>query len=215
MFEAEKKELIEYGIKVFRSGLVHGTGGNLSMRVGENGDMYLMTPSGIDYEQIVPDDIVLIDMNGRVIEGERKPSIEHGMHREVYKKRKDVNAIIHTHSLYSTALSITRQPLPQIESSVVLMRGQIEVADYARHGSMELAMNVVNALGDRKAVLMANHGQLAADESLAKALKTCVSVEHCAQMYILARSVGQVYPISPEKCDELREYIKTSYGQKK
>jgi L-fuculose-phosphate aldolase len=215
MFETEKKELIEYGIRVFKSGLVQGTGGNLSVRVGENGDMYLITPSGIDYEHVVLDDIVLIDMKGNIVEGKRNPSIEHGMHRAVYEKRRDVNAIIHTHSLYSTALSITKQPLPQIESSVVLMRGQIEVAEYARHGSIELAKNVVEALGDRKAALMANHGLLAADESLAKALKTCISVEHCAHMYILARSVGQVYPISPEKCDELRDYIKTSYGQKK
>lgn len=215
MFETEKAQLIEYGIKVFKSGLVHGTGGNLSLRVGEAGDLYLMTPSGIDYDFIKTENIVLMNMEGEIIEGDKKPSIEHGMHREIFKQRKDVNAIVHTHSLYATALSITKQPLPEIESTVVFMKGQIEVADFARHGSMELAMNVVEALGDRKAVLMANHGQLAAEESLAKALKVCLGVEHCSQMYILARSVGQVYPIPPEKCDELREYIRTSYGQKK
>ncbi|HOP25389.1 MAG TPA: class II aldolase/adducin family protein [Defluviitoga sp.] len=215
MFEKEKLELIEYGIKVFKSGLVHGTGGNLSLRVGKEGDMYLITPSGIDYEQIVPEDIVVMSMIGEVVEGDKKPSIEHSMHREVYINRKDVNAIIHTHPLFSTALSITRQPLPPIESTIVFMGGTIQVAEYARHGSVELAMNVVKALGDKQAVLLANHGQLAVGESLPEALNNCVGVEFCAQMYILAASIGNVHPIPPEKCEELRKFINTSYGQKK
>ncbi|HAA85627.1 MAG TPA: hypothetical protein DCE14_04650 [Kosmotogaceae bacterium] len=215
MFEAEKMQLIEYGIKVFKSGLVQGTGGNLSQRVGSEGQYYLMTPSGIDYDSIEPKDVLVMDMNGSIVEGERSPSIEHGMHREVYKHREDINAIIHTHSLYATALSIARQPLPEIESTIVLMGGSIEVAEFARHGSMELARNVVKALSNKKAVLMANHGLLVAEKNLERAFKGCLGIEQCAHMYILARSIGEVCPIDSEKCDELREYIRTSYGQKK
>ena len=215
MFETEKALLIEYGIKVFKGGLVQGTGGNLSLRAGNDGQYYLMTPSGIDYDAIEPKDILIMDMSGSVVEGERAPSIEHGMHREVYKHREDVNAIIHTHSLYATALSIARQPLPEIESTIVLMGGSIEVAEFARHGSMELARSVVKALANKKAVLMANHGLLVAEKNLEKAFKGCLGIEHCAHMYILARSLGEVCPIDSEKCDELRDYIRTSYGQKK
>jgi L-fuculose-phosphate aldolase len=214
MFESEKAELIDYGVKIFKGGLVHGTGGNLSLRVGNEGNLYLITPSGMDYEKIVQDDIVVMDMNGDIVEGNKKPSIEHAMHREVYKSRKDVKAIVHTHPLYSTALSITGQSLPEIESTIVFMGGTIEIAEFARHGSLELAMNVVKALGDRKAVLLANHGQLAVGESLSEAWNNCVGVEFCAQMYILAKSIGKVYTIPPEKCEDLRNFIKTSYGQK-
>jgi len=214
MFENEKQELINFGIKVFREGLVQGTGGNLSLRVGEEGQFYLITPSGMDYNNTHVDDIVVMDMDGKVIEGNRKPSIEHSMHRGIFKKRKDINAIIHTHSLYSMAMSLARQPLPMTDSAIVFMGGQIEVAEYARHGSQELADNVVTALGNRKAAIMANHGMIAVDVTLQKALKVCVGMENSSRMYILARVLGKVTPISDEQAQELRDYISSSYGQK-
>lgn len=217
MFERQKEELCEYGIKVLESGLVRGTGGNLSVRVGDSGEYYIITPSGMNYKLISPKDIPVIAISdGKKIEGDNKPSIEHIMHREIYKKRPDVKAIIHTHSFYAKVLSLIEKHLPTIDLSVVLMGGAIQVAPYARPGTKELAKEVIQALGKRKAVLLANHGQVSVGSSLKEAFNTSLSLEECAHMYVLARSVVSADSISVinELPDELNAYFKKNYGQK-
>lgn len=217
VFEMQKQELCEYGIKVLESGLVRGTGGNLSARVGKLGEYYIITPSGMDYKLISPKDIPVIAINdGKIIEGDKKPSIEHIMHREIYLKRSDVKAIIHTHSFYGKVLSIIEKQLPNIDLSVVLMGGPIKVAPYVRHGTKELAEAVVQALGNRKAALMANHGQISVGTSLKDAFNTSLSLEECAHMYLVARSIVAPDSISVinESPEELYAYFKKVYGQK-
>ena len=218
MFELQKKELCKYGIKVLESGLVRGTGGNLSVRVGDSGEYYIITPSGMDYRVISPKDIPVIAISdGKRIEGNNKPSIEHIMHREIYIKRPDVKAIIHTHSFYAKVLSIIGEQLPTIDLSVVLMGGAIQVAPYARPGTKELAKEVLQALENRKAVLLANHGQVSVGSSLKEAFNTALSLEECAHMYVLARSAVAANSISVinELPDELNAYFKKNYGQKR
>lgn len=114
-----RKEIIKTGILLSEKGLIQGTGGNISFRT-EKG--IFITPSGMDYRVLVPEDLVLLDPEGNVIEGERKPSIEKEMHMKVYKSRKDINAVIHTHSVYATALAAARQPLcPITDNQVALL----------------------------------------------------------------------------------------------
>ncbi len=214
MFEVQKKTLIDFAVKVFREGMVLGTGGNLSMRVGEKGNMMIITPSGMEYEKLEVEDIVVMDLDNKTVEGCRKPSIEFAMHSLVYKSREDVSAIMHTHALYSTSVSITRTPLPEIESNIVLgVRGPVMCGKYANHGTRELAENVVEALGDRQAALLANHGLIVVGDTLDNCHELTIGVEHCARMYIMASCVGNPVPIEADKAQALRDFVSHSYGQ--
>jgi len=214
MFENQKKTLIDFAVKVYREGMVLGTGGNLSLRVGEKGDMMIITPSGMEYEKLQVEDMVVMDLDNNIVEGNRKPSIEFAMHSLVYKTREDVSAIMHTHALYSTAISITRTPLPEIESNIVLgVRGPVMCGKYANHGTVELAENVVEALGNRQAALLANHGLIVVGNNLDSCHELTLGVEHCARMYIMASSVGNPVAIEADKADALRNFVSHSYGQ--
>lgn len=213
MYEMEKKKLIEFAVRVFREQMVQGTGGNLSIVTSKEKGHFIITPSGMPYESLQVSDIVVIDFEGNIVEGNRKPSIEKDMHRLIYINRPDIDALMHTHAVHSTAISITHKPLPQIESTIVFLGGDIECAEYARHGSMDLANNAVKALGKRGAVLLANHGLIVVADTLDTCYEQTVAIEQCAKMYIYASAVGTPIPITDEKCDDLRNYASESYGQ--
>ena len=121
-FLEERKELVEYGKKVLDIGLTKGTGGNLSLRVEK--DLMLITPSGIPYHDTRVEDIVLMDLNGNVIEGTKKPSSEHGMHSILYKNRDDIDAVLHTHTTYAAAVSCLNMDLPAVHYLVAMGGGK-------------------------------------------------------------------------------------------
>ncbi len=214
MFDRKKKEIIEYGKKIFHSDHVAGTSGNLSCR-GENGanTYFLITPSGMQYDALIPDDIVIMDLSGNKIEGKRRPSIEYSMHSNIYKSRNEVNAVIHTHSIYTSALAVARIPLPVIVEDLCLIGDEIKVAPYARAGSQQLANNVVNTLGKARAVILANHGLVSVGKDLKDAFKVCEMVERVARIFILAKSIGKAYVLSSRELEDLRDFLKSDYGQ--
>jgi len=213
MYENEKIVLIDFAVKVFREQMVQGTGGNLSIVTSRQKGHFIITPSGMPYESLKLSDIVVMDFDGNIVEGRRKPSIEKDMHRLIFVNRPDIDALMHTHAVYSTAIAITHKPLPQVESTIVFLGGDIECAEYARHGSIDLAKNAVKALGKKGAVLLANHGLIVVDKSLDRCYDQTVAIEQCAKMYIMACAVGNPVPIPEEKCQELRNFTATSYGQ--
>ena len=134
-----RKEIIKTGILILEKGLVQGTGGNISRRT-EKG--ILITPSGMDYRTLTCEDIVLLAPDGKVLEGTRVPSIERSLHLRIYRSRADINAVIHTHSVYATAIAAARQPLcPITDNQVAVFGGTVPVADYAPIGTQELAEN--------------------------------------------------------------------------
>ena len=159
-YEETRRAVVEAGLKMIKSHLVVGTWGNISARVkGE--ELVAITPSGIDYDMITPEDIVVLDFEGNVVDGEKKPSIEYNMHIEVYKQRPDVNAVVHTHSEFCTAMAIARKPIPPAaEDLVQIVGGEVRVSEYKFPGSKELGYAAVKALEGRNAVLLANHGCL-------------------------------------------------------
>lgn len=182
-------------------GLVVGSAGNVSVRLdSENGrDLMAVTPSGASYETLRHDDIVVTDYEIEPVEGDLSPSSESLLHVGIYQRRPDVQAIVHTHSIYSSVLAVSGVDLPLvIDEVVVYVGGAVKVSRYGFPGTSELADNVCEALGNNKAAFIANHGAVAVGKTLEEALFICRLVERACQIYIMARSLGCVKPIPPE-----------------
>lgn len=214
--EKERIEIVEYGKKLIEKGLTKGTGGNLSIYNREEGLMAI-TPSGIDYFEIRPEDIVIMDLDDNIIEGEKRPSSEYGMHRILYANRNDINAVIHTHTTYATAIACLNKPLPAIHYMIALVGTDVRCAKYATYGTEELAENAFEAMKDRKACLLANHGLLVGGDSLAFCLNATEEVEYCAELYCLTTSmrygVGKPIILSHDEMVHMQERFK-DYGQR-
>ena len=209
-----RREVLEAGRKMLKKGLITATWGNISCRVeGEN--RIAITPSGMDYDKLVEEDIVILDMEGSVVLGERKPSIEVPLHLALYKGRKDIGAVVHTHSTFATALACAHKHIaPIVEELVQVVGGDVRVARYALPGSEQLAANVLTAIRDRYAALLANHGVVGVAKTLKEALKICEIVEKGAKITVLCSMVGQPVPISYEDVQAMRKSYTDDYGQK-
>lgn len=209
-----KTVIVETGLTMLNEGLTVGTWGNFSVRDPETGLIYI-TPSGMDYREITEDDIVVLDEDLNVVDGHRIPSVEKAMHVTVYKERADVNAVIHTHPLYSTVLGVNGMELPGISEDFVQIVGDKMIcSEYALPGTVQLAKNAVKALGKWNGVLLPNHGTLVVGPNMPKALTICHVVEKTAHIYILAKSIGTPNLISPEDVLAMQEYARDKYGQR-
>jgi L-fuculose-phosphate aldolase len=187
-----RQRLVWAGKELLRRGLTVYTAGNISVRT-EDGDGFYIKPSSTPYPDITPETLVVIDWEGNVVQGER-PSIEHNLHRLVYLARPDISAIVHTHSQYATTLasSVLRRGIPPTLGEVAhYIGGPINLAEYGPAGSVELAQNVVNCLGQQKhGVLLKNHGALAVGKDLHQALDFAEIIERSAESMILAHLIG-------------------------
>jgi L-ribulose-5-phosphate 4-epimerase len=189
MYEDEKRKIIDVCNKMLDMDLVIGTSGNVSTRVG---DHVVITPTSLKYRTMKPEDMVVLDLDGDVLEGHRNPSVETPTHIEVYKNREDALAVVHTHSVYATALAVAGKPLPPIIDEVVpKLGGEIRVTSYAMPGTKELAKQVVAAMDMRSGVLIANHGALTCGKTLEVAFDNSVLLERACKIYLLSFQVGQ------------------------
>lgn len=205
----EKIKIIQAGMQIYERGLVAGTWGNISRRLEEDQGQFVITPSGMDYREIREEDISVLNLEGKKLEGEKEPSIESPLHRYIYQSRKDTNAIIHTHSTFASAISCLREDIPPIvEDMVQIIGGSVETADYELPGTKELAESAIEALDDKKAALLANHGAVALGENLKEALKVAEITEKSAEIYLIANTVGEPQKFSEEKIEEMREAYK-------
>lgn len=210
----ERETLVQYGKKLIDTGLTVGTGGNISIFDRESGYMAI-TPSGLEYHQLDPKDIVIMDLDGNVVEGNWKPSSEYHMHTLVYKNREDVNAMVHTHALYSTTISALNTELPAIDYLVAHSGGKnVRCAKYAPFGTLELAENALEAMEGRNAVLLANHGINVVGSTMKNAFDITEQLEFCARIYWQAKSIGEPVILSDEEMDNMVDRFKT-YGQPK
>ncbi|NVM18956.1 MAG: class II aldolase/adducin family protein [Candidatus Lokiarchaeota archaeon] len=201
----EKKESLDQQIKKYKENIVNickrllndghviGSAGNVSMRVkkGEE-EIVLITPSNLNYEEMEPNDILIIDLEGKVIEGERNPSVEKHLHLGIYKEREDVNVIIHSHGIYSTILSTLNLSLPPVmEELVPYLGGEVVCSEYGEAGSEELANNVKTSLEERNAVILANHGSLCCGSHLEGAYTVLKYLERGSKVYYLAKLIKE------------------------
>ncbi len=209
-----RKEIIDTGLQIIEKALVIGTLGNISVRIEED-ELVAITPSGMEYDKIKPENIPIVDLEGNMIDGDAKPSMELPLHLAIYKARPDVFAIIHTHSTYCTAMAIARKPIPAAsEDMVQIVGGNVRVAAYRLPGSEELGDEAVKALKDRTAVILANHGLLTAASNLKEALKVAYICEKSAHATLLAHMVGGPIELSDEDCQIMRSYYLNEYGQR-
>ena len=207
-----REKIIKACLLLLDKGLVKGTGGNVSVRTKEG---FLITPSGIDYGVLSISDIVELNMDGDVVKGERVPSVEKELHRMIFAARKDVNAIVHTHPIYTTSVAATRKDMyPLTDNQVVLFGGSIKTANYAPIGSKELAETVLEALGDGGAALMSNHGAVCVGETLQEAMFRSEMLEDFAKIFILAKKAGGGVPLTDTEIYEIKTEVKEKYGQK-
>ena len=209
--EYDIREQIIHGARSFSSlGLGVGTSGNLSARVN---DGFLITPTGVPYEELRPAMIVRLNFQGEVTEGGLLPSSEWRFHCDLYKNRDEAGAIVHVHSPYATAIACNRQSIPAFHYMIAVAGGDsIRCADYATFGTAELSANVVEAMTDRKACLMANHGLLAFDKDVNAALKMTLEVEELARQYYLSLQIGTPTVLDDEEMSRIIEKFQ-HYGK--
>ncbi len=203
MYEDVKKRIVNVMRYMEERGLNYGRSGNASVRVSE--DHVLITPSGVVKAEMPPEDILVVSMNGEVIEGRRAPTVEMPLHLAIYRAYEYFRAIIHAHAPYTSVLAVAREPLPPIiEEMVIYTGGEVRVAEYAPFGSKKLAENAVKALEGRSAVILANHGVVACGRSLEEALEVLTIVERTSQTYVLAKSLGKVFNLPEEVVESLK-----------
>lgn len=191
------------------SGLNRGTTGNISCR---EDDHFLITPSGVPVETMTEGGIVAMDFDGRVI-GSGKPSSEWHFHRDLLQQRPEVNAIVHTHSPYATALACLREDLPPFHYMIAIAGGDsVRCAPYALFGTETLSHHALQALSHRKACLLANHGLIALGGDLTEAMAVATEVESLCQQYLIARQSGTPVLLSAEEMQQVINRFKT-YGR--
>ena len=210
-----REEVSRVAKQLIESGLVTGTSGNVSARTPE-GDV-LVTPSGIDYEELEPGDVVLVDLEGEILEGSLGPSTETPMHTGIYRVRPEVGAVVHTHSVFATTLACLGWTLPPVHYMLTTLSedGRIPIAPYATYGTEELANNAAEALGEgHNACLLQNHGTITVGDSPQKAFSRTVVLEEMAEIYYRTRVVGEPVLLTPEQVEEVAAKI-SGYGQTK
>lgn len=213
LMKEARDQLIAYGKKLVETNLTKGTGGNLSIFDREAGHMAI-TPSGIDFFEIQPEDIVIMTLDGDIVEGERTPSSEWVMHKIFYENREDIDAMIHAHTMYATVMATLRWDLPPSHYMVAVAGKNVRVADYATYGTPELAENAYEAMKDRRAVLLANHGIITGAQDLLNAFNIVEEVEYCSEVHIKAKSVGEPVILDDAEMTHMLERFET-YGQRK
>lgn len=213
-YQRERQAVVDAGREMAKAALAIGTWGNISCRLSQ-GDLMAITPSGMDYNTLQAEDVLVMDLEGNKIDGQRKPSTEQPLHRAIYAAREDVHAIVHTHSIYATAMAAARMPIPgAVEDLVQIVGGDVRVARYALPGTPELGQYVVEALDERNGVLLANHGAVGAARTLGQALTICQIIEKSAQITIVAQAIGGVVELPQEDIQAMRQYFLNSYGQR-
>jgi L-fuculose-phosphate aldolase len=205
------EELVATAVRTVTEGLVVGTSGNVSVRVG---DVVLVTPTGVPYERLTPDDVVGVGLDGRQVLGSLRPTSELPMHLAVYRTT-DARAVVHTHAVHATAVSTLVRELPLIHYMAAALGGPVRVAPYATYGTPELAENMLRALTQRSACLLKNHGTIAYGSSLTEAHDRTAQLEWMCRVWLTASSVPGLSPalLTREQVAEVGERLR-GYGQR-
>jgi L-ribulose-5-phosphate 4-epimerase len=214
LLHKQRQNVIDIALKAQRERLIPLTMGNFSLRDKETGYICI-TPSGMDYSLLQPEDIVVVDIQGAIIDGNRKPSIEIQLHCRTYAKRADIFGICHTHSTYATAWACCGKEIPVIVAELAgMIGGPVKCAPYAPMGTTELADIVTEHLNLQNAVLMENHGMLAVGENIESAFANAVIVEEGAKITLYSMQIGGMKTITEQECKDLKRKTMESYGQK-
>ena len=207
-----REKVIEVSLKMLSEELTNGTAGNISIYNREE-NLVAISPTGIPYHTLKPEDISVVDLDGNLIEG-KNPSSELEMHLIFYRNRPEINAVIHGHTKYSTAVACLRRTLPAIDYMIAVTGDkEVRCADYASYGTSALAHNCFNTMKNSRACLLANHGITTVGESISVAYNVLSQVEYISNLYLLASSVGEPVIVEDEEIFNMIERFK-DYGKK-
>jgi L-fuculose-phosphate aldolase len=209
LLEAERIKVAKTALDLLQTGLVVNTSGNISVRVGQH---VVITPSGCSYDDLRAEDIIVLDLDGNAVDGDLLPSSETPLHLSVYASDESIGAIVHTHSVYATAVSTLVEELPAIHYQIADLGGPVPVAPYQTFGTPALAASVTNAIKGRTAALMQNHGALTVADTVEQALRRSVTLEWLARVYLIAQQSGSPSLIDDEELVRVKQQQK-SFGE--
>ncbi len=205
-----KEQLLWVAKEMLISNLVQGTAGNCAARLPDGNAV--LTPSSLDYLEMTLDDLVVCDLDGNVLEGERSPTTEKALHLSALRQHEEINATMHCHAKFATMFALTRRAIPAvIEEFDVFVGGDVEVAEYRTTGTDELADEVAKRVGEKAAVLMANHGLFAVGKDPKDVLHIAHLVERTAEIIWGAEQIGEVVPLPDEVNQTFAGYYR--YGR--
>ena len=211
--EALREELVRLHAELPRHGLVVWTGGNVSARDPETG-LVAIKPSGVRYEDLTAEDMVVLDLDGRVVEGALHPSSDTASHLYIYRHRPDVSGVVHTHSRYATAFAAVGRPIPvYLTAQADEFGGEIPCAGFAMIGDEAIGARVVDGIGRSPAILLKNHGVFTIGPTALAAVKAAVMVEDVAATVWAALQLGTPDVLPDEAVEQLHRRYATSYGQ--
>lgn len=208
--EQARIEIVEHLKMLITHGLTKGTGGNISV-FDPKQKLMAISPSGMDYFQLKPEDIVVMDLEGNIVEGIRKPSSEYEMHSIFYRERQDILSVVHAHSPYASVLACLNWDIEPCSYLIGSAGRNVRCTKYETFGTYELAVSALEGMKDRYAVLLGNHGLLAGGADLPGAFDTAEEIEFCAQIYYRCKAVGEPVLLTPEQMDVVIEKFAT-YG---
>lgn len=211
--EAERELIVEYGKKLITSNLTTGSGGNLSI-INRKENLIAIKPTGVDYMIMKPSDVVVVTPDGAIVDGALKPSSEIRFHLALLKYREDINAVVHTHQVFATTIACMNWELPAVHYLVGFSGNKVPLAKYATFGSQELSDNILAAIGNYNACLMANHGIVTVGTNIESAFAAAEELELVSRIYYQAKSMGEPVILSDEEMKIIGEKFKT-YGQRK
>jgi L-ribulose-5-phosphate 4-epimerase len=213
MLDQLRADLWRLHMELPKNNLVMWTGGNVSARDPETG-LVAIKPSGVRYEDLQPEHMVIVDLAGRVVEGNLKPSSDTASHLYIYRHRSDVNGVVHTHSRYATAFAALGHPIPCVLTAMAdEFGGPIPCGGFALIGGEEIGKVVVESIGGSPAVLLQNHGVFTVGPSAEAAVKAAVMVEDVAATVWIALQMGTPQPIPAEQVAKLHDRYTNVYGQ--
>ena len=215
MLENLKKEVYKAHMNLWKNRLVMWTSGNVSARDPKT-NLIVIKPSGVPYDKLSLDNLVVVDLNGKVIDGNLKPSVDMATHLYVYRHMPDVMSVIHTHSTYASAFAATGKPIPVCLTVMADFFGcNIPIGNLVLIGEEEIGKEIVNKIGNSKAIIMKNHGPFTIGTSVSEALKAAIFLEESAKTLIMAKILGEPQSIPESTVNKLHKNYIEKYGQYK
>jgi L-ribulose-5-phosphate 4-epimerase len=212
LLEELREEVWKCNLELPKNGLVKMTSGNVSARDPESG-LVVIKPSGYSYEQMAPADMVVVDLDGNVVDGHLKPSVDTATHLYVYRHRPDVFGMAHTHSPYATTFAALGQPIPACLTATAMLGGEIPLGGYVPIGGEAIGEEIVRKIGQSLAIIMQNHGVFTIGKSARVATKMAVEVEEIAKITHLALLRGKPITLSQAQVAEMANMYTNIYGQ--
>ena len=209
----ERSAIVEYGKKLLSSQLTTGSGGNLSI-INRSENLVAIKPSGVDYSLMKPEDVVVMTPDGQIVDGNLTPSSEFRFHLALLQYRPDITSVVHTHQVYATTIACMNWELPAVHYLVGFSGNKVPLAQYATFGTQQLSDNIVNAIGNYNACLMANHGIVTVGKNIAAAFATADELELVARLYYQTRCIGNPVILPDSEMEIIAGKFKT-YGQRK